>query len=74
MAQLVGQHGEVVLHAVITETGEVESIEVIRAPRPELGLAAAAVEAVAGWRYDPGRYRGRPVRVALTVTVEFHLE
>jgi len=63
----------VVLRALITESGDVESIEVVRETRPGLGFGASAVEAVSTWKYRPGRLDGRPVDVMLTVVVEFKL-
>lgn len=65
--------GRVVLRAVITERGDVESIEVVLEDPPGLGFGAAAYDAVSTWRYRPGRLDGRPVAVVLTVVVEFKL-
>jgi len=65
--------GVVVLRARINESGDVESITVLRESRPGLGFAAAAAEAVSTWKYRPGRLDGRPVSVMLTVAVEFKL-
>jgi protein TonB len=65
--------GRVTLRAVINEAGDVISIEVLSAPRPDAGFSAAAIEAVSTWKYRPARYRGRPVAVYMTVFVEFKL-
>ena len=73
MARLARQPGRVVLRAVITETGAIDRIEVLHASEPDLGFTGAAIEAVSGWRYEPGTLDGRPVAVALTVVVEFSL-
>jgi protein TonB len=72
-ARRFGLEGLVVLRALITESGDVESIEVVRETRPGLGFGAAAVEAVSTWKYRPGRLDGRPVAVMLTVVVDFRL-
>jgi protein TonB len=72
-ARRFGLEGVVVLRALITKTGDVESIEVVRETRPGLGFGAAAAEAVSTWRYRPGRLDGRPVAVMLTVVVDFRL-
>ena len=72
-ARRFGLEGLVVLRALITERGDVESIEVVRETRPGLGFGAAAVEAVSTWKYRPGRFDGRPVAVMLTVVVDFKL-
>lgn len=72
-ARRVKLEGLVVLRALITELGDVESIAVVRETRPGLGFGAAAAEAVSTWKYRPGRLDGRPVAVVLTVVVEFKL-
>jgi protein TonB len=73
LARQIRQQGRVLLKAVITETGEVERIEVLEAPELELGFVEAAIEAVSRWRYRPGTLHDRPVAVALTVVVDFTL-
>jgi protein TonB len=72
-AREIRREGVVVLRAVITETGDVATIEVLRAPSPDLGFSAAAIEAVSTWKYEPGALHGRPVPVYLTVILEFTL-
>jgi len=56
----------VVVEAVITETGEVTRMKVIRSNPP---FDAAVVRAVSQWRYRPAQLDGRPVPVYLTVTL-----
>lgn len=73
LAVAARREGVVVLRAVITAEGTVESIEVQSAPRPDLGFSDAAVAAVARWRYEPGRLDGRAVAVSMRVVVEFNL-
>jgi len=72
-ARRAGVEGTVVLSALITARGDVESIEVVRESRPGLGFGEAAVQAVRTWKYRPGSFDGRPVAVMLTVVVEFRL-
>jgi protein TonB len=74
LARRAGVEGIVALRALITESGEVVSIEVIEAPSPDHGFSEAAVETISCWTYEPGRYRGRPVAVTMTVIVEFELD
>jgi TonB family protein len=38
------------------------------------GLDEKAIEAVRKWRFEPARKDGKPVAVAITVQVEFHLQ
>ncbi len=73
-ARIVGIRGRVVLQAVIDESGRVASIEVLAVSRPDLGFSEAAIEAVSGWRYEPGRLGERPVPVRMRVLIEFSLE
>lgn len=73
LARTARRGGSVLLRAVIGVNGEVEQIEVLQAPNPDLGFSAAAVEAVGRWRYAPGRVGDRPVAVAMTVSIEFTL-
>lgn len=69
-----GRSGRVVLRAVIDTDGAVGEIQVVQAPRPDLGLVAAALEAVSRWTFEPGRLDGRPVAVSMTVIVDFAIE
>jgi periplasmic protein TonB len=63
--------GVVILEAVITKTGTVEEVKVIRALHPVLDQAA--LNAVKKWKYEPAVLNGRPVKVYFTVTVTFRL-
>jgi len=56
----------VVIEAVITETGEVTRMKVIRSNPP---FDAAVLRAVSQWRYRPAQLDGKPVPVYLTVTL-----
>jgi TonB family protein len=66
-----GLEGVVVLEAVITESGCVRAVSVVKGVAPPLDFQSA--RAVSQWRYRPARLEGRPVRVYLTVTVTFRL-
>lgn len=67
-----GQQGAVSLAAVIGRDGSVIAVHVLSANiHPD--LAAAAVEAVRQWRFEPTLLNGAPVEVAMTVTVNFTL-
>jgi TonB family protein len=64
----VGLHGTVELRAVISRTGDIESL------RMESGqpvLVSAALEAVKQWRYRPYEVNGIPRAVETTIRVEF---
>ena len=72
-ARLRSLRGNVVLQAVITKTGAVADLRVIRSDRPGFGFEEAAMTAVGQWKYQPARLDGRPVDVYFTIFVEFRL-
>jgi protein TonB len=63
--------GVVILDAIISASGEVEAVRVIRSAGRLLDAAAA--EAIRKWTYRPATLNGRAVRVLLTVTVDFRI-
>ena len=63
--------GIVILEAIITETGCVHTLRVLRSPDERLDVAA--IIAVMQWRYEPSRIDGTPVPIVMTVTVNFTL-
>lgn len=68
-----GQGGVVPIEAIIGRDGQVASARVISASvHPD--FAAAALEAVRQWRYQPTLLNGKPVEVVLVVGVTFSLE
>ena len=68
IAQQARVTGTVILEAVLSPTGEVSNVKVLRSVPL---LDAAAVDAVAQWRYAPTLLNGTPVSVLMTVTVRF---
>lgn len=67
----VGVQGTVVLEAIISASGVVEDVRVVKSINSILD--AAAVKAVEGWRYKAATLNGRAVKVWLNVTVTFSL-
>jgi periplasmic protein TonB len=63
--------GDVVLQAIISETGVVEDVQIVKPLNPLLDKAA--ITAVRQWLYKPAMFNGRPVRVYLSVTITFRL-
>jgi TonB family protein len=61
-------HGTVVLKAVISKSGAIESLEMVSG-HPM--LVPAALDSVKQWRYRPYEVNGIPVRAETTVRVEF---
>jgi len=70
LAQMAHVEGVVVLEAIIGTAGEVEDVRVLRSVPL---LDQAALDAVRQWRYTPTLLNGVPVRVIMTVTVNFKL-
>jgi len=64
--------GQVVLRAVIDESGAVTDLRVL-AGLP-LGLTESALTAVREWRFSPATRKGRPVAVYYELTVNFRLQ
>jgi protein TonB len=62
--------GAVELRAIISKTGTIENLVVVRG-HPM--LAPAAVEAVKQWRYRPYLLNGEPIEVETEITVNFTL-
>jgi len=63
--------GVVILEAVITASGDVESVRVLKSANPVLDRSAT--DAIRRWRYRAATLNGRSVAVYLTVTVSFGL-
>jgi hypothetical protein len=68
LASLTRMKGKVVMEAVISKDGTVESLHVIKGHRL---LRGAAKDAVRSWRYRPYKIDGVPVDVATIVSVDF---
>lgn len=63
--------GRVILEIVIRRDGCVEDIEVLRSGGYPFDMDA--MWAVSQWRYEPARLRGSPVKVYMTVVVDFKM-
>jgi len=70
IAKATGVQGTVVLEAVISRQGTIESLRVVSGP---IMLQQAARDAVSAWRYRPYVLNGEPVAVETTVNVVFSL-
>ena len=69
-ARVAQVEGVVVINAVIDEGGRVTNAKAVSGPSV---LRGAAVEAVSKWRYQPGVINGKPSKMELNITVQFHL-
>lgn len=70
IAKAAHVEGSVVIEAVISKTGRVESLNVVSGPEM---LRAVALDAIKQARYAPYRLNGDPVDVQTVITVVFRL-
>jgi protein TonB len=70
IAKAAGVQGTVVVEAVISRKGTIESLHVVSGPAM---LQNAALEAIREARYQPFRLNGEPTEVQTTITVNFRL-
>jgi TonB family protein len=70
-ARRAGVQGPVVLRGIVRRDGTIDDVEVIK--DLPYGLGDAARDAVSRWRFRPATYRGDPIDVYYTVTVNFRL-
>ena len=72
IAKRAGIEGKVYVLANIDETGSVANARIIRGIGA--GCDEAALEAVRGVKFTPGKQRGRPVKVQVTIPIMFKLQ
>ncbi|MEA2489676.1 MAG: hypothetical protein QOH21_1468 [Acidobacteriota bacterium] len=72
IARRAGIQGPVVVRGIVRRDGTIDNVEVIR--DLPYGLGDAARQAVSRWRFRPATYRGEPIDVYYTVTVNFKLQ
>ncbi|MFO7524240.1 MAG: energy transducer TonB [Ignavibacteriaceae bacterium] len=69
IASLSGVEGRVIINAYVSETGNVTRTEVVKGIGA--GCDEAAVEAVLNTKFKPGKQRGNPVNVRITIPILF---
>ena len=67
-----GVSGPVVIRGIVRKDGAIDNVEIIK-DLPH-GLGEAARDAVEKWRFRPATFRGDPIDVYYTVTVNFRLQ
>jgi periplasmic protein TonB len=70
IAKAAGVQGAVIVEAIISRAGTIESLRVVSGPEM---LRGAALEAIRDARYRPYRLNGEPVDVETTITVNFRM-
>ena len=71
-ARRAGVQGPVVIRGIVRSDGTIDNLEVIK--DLPYGLGDEARRAVSRWRFRPATYRGEPIDVYYTVTVNFRLQ
>jgi TonB family protein len=72
LARRAGIQGPVVVRGIVRRDGTIDNVEVIK--DLPYGLGDAAKDAVSDWHFRPATYRGEPIDVYYTVTVNFRLQ
>jgi len=72
IARRAGIQGPVVVRGIVRRDGTIDNVEVIK--DLPYGLGDAAKDAVSEWHFRPATYRGEPIDVYYTVTVNFRLQ
>jgi protein TonB len=70
IAKAAHVEGTVVVEAVISRQGTIESLHVVSGPQM---LQGAALDAIRAARYQPYRLNGEPTEVQTTITVNFRM-
>ncbi len=70
IAKAAGVQGAVVVEAIISRTGTIESLRVVSGPAM---LQQAAMEAIRAARYQPYRLNDEPIEVETMITVNFRM-
>jgi protein TonB len=70
IAKTAGVQGAVVVEAIISKAGRIESLNVVSGP---VLLRQAAIDAIREARYQPYRLNGEPTEVQTTITVNFKI-
>jgi TonB family protein len=71
-ARRANVQGSVVVRGIVRRDGTIDNVEVIQ--NLPHGLGEEARRAVSRWRFRPATYRGEPIDVYYTVTVNFRLQ
>ncbi len=71
-ARRANVEGAVVVRGIVRRDGRIDNVEIIK--DLPYGLGDSARQAVSRWRFRPATYRGEPIDVYYTVTVNFRLQ
>ena len=65
--------GSIIVECVVQTNGVCTNIHVTRSFDPAFGLDQEAIKAAGQWRFRPGRRRGEPVPVLVSMEIAFAL-
>jgi protein TonB len=71
IAKRAGVEGKVFVKAFVDETGKVTNAEIVKGIGA--GCDEAAIDAVLQTKFSPGKQRGRPIKVQVTIPIVFKL-
>ncbi len=71
IAKVTHTQGTVVVEAIISKAGRIESLNVVSGPAL---LRESALAAIREARYQPYRLNGEPTEVQTTITVNFRMD
>jgi TonB family protein len=69
IARRVGAGGSAVIRGIVRRDGSIDEVQIVK--DLPYGMGEAARDAVRRWRFRPATYRGDPIDVYYTVTVNF---
>lgn len=73
LGKKAGMQGYVILEVILQKDGYVGDVRVLGGNLQSLGFPEAAMRAVKKLRFTPGKLRGQPVDVIMTLNVQFRL-
>jgi TonB family protein len=71
-ARRLGIEGRVVVSTILTEMGVLRDV-VLWQPSPSGGFDAGVLDTVCDWRFRPATWKGKPVTVQYSLTVNFEI-
>lgn len=70
-AERSSAHGEILLNVLISETGDVLDVKLVKGVSKTLGMNEEALKAVKQWKFSPAVKSGKRVKVWMLVLVKF---
>jgi len=70
-AERASAHGEILLNVLISETGDVMDVKLVKGVSKTLGMNEEAIKAVKQWKFSPALKSGKRVKTWMLVLVKF---